>query len=69
MRRPENGFRILTRVAEELKDVAEVTDRPGKMLGRDLPMVLSPLAGFKTPAKESQPARAVAKPAEKKADS
>ena len=54
MRRPENGYRILTRVAEELKDVAEVTDRPGKMMGRDLPMVLTPLAGFKA-TKESKP--------------
>jgi len=50
MRRPENGFRILDRVAEDLKDIAEVTDRPRKMVGRDLPMILTPLAGFKSPA-------------------
>ena len=47
MRRPENGFRILNRVADELKEIAEVTDRPTKMVGRDLPMTLTPKAGFR----------------------
>jgi translation initiation factor IF-3 len=42
LRRPENGFRILDRVVEELKEVATVSDRANKLIGRDLTMVLSP---------------------------
>ncbi len=49
MRRPENGRRVLARVAEDLKDVSQITDRAGKIIGRDLTMVLSPSA----PAKKS----------------
>jgi translation initiation factor IF-3 len=44
MRRPENGFRILDRVAEELKDIAQVGDRARRLIGRDLTMTLNPLA-------------------------
>ena len=49
LRRPENGRKILDRVAKELKDVAQVTDRAGRIIGRDLTMVLSPL----TPTKKT----------------
>ncbi len=45
LRRPENGIRVLDRVAEELGDVAKVETRPGKIENRDLTMVLVPLAG------------------------
>jgi translation initiation factor IF-3 len=62
MRRPENGYRILDRVAQELKDVAEVTDRPGKMMGRDLPMVLTPIAGFKSTKEGSPPPASTPRP-------
>jgi translation initiation factor IF-3 len=53
MRRPENGFRILDRVAESLKEVGQVTDRPGKIIGRDLAMTLSPLQPAKKAAKKA----------------
>ena len=49
LRRPENGRKILDKVAEELKDVGQVTDRAGRIIGRDLTMVLSPL----TPTKKT----------------
>ena len=49
LRRPENGRKILDRVAKELKDIAQVTDRAGRIIGRDLTMVLSPL----TPTKKT----------------
>lgn len=47
MRRPENGFKLLDRVAEDLKDIAQVTDRASRLIGRDLTMVLSPLTAAK----------------------
>ncbi len=47
MRRPENGFKLLDRVTEDLKDIAQVTDRARKLIGRDLTMVLAPLATAK----------------------
>ena len=47
MRRPENGFRILDRVAEELKEIATVGDRARRLIGRDLTMTLNPLAANK----------------------
>lgn len=41
MRRPENGYKLLARVVEELKDVAEVEQMPPALLeGRDLTMLL-----------------------------
>ena len=44
MRRPENGYEILRKVREELKDVAKVDREPTPELeGRDLTMVMSPL--------------------------
>ena len=44
MRRPENGYEILRRVREELKDVAKMDREPARELeGRDLTMVLRPL--------------------------
>ncbi len=49
MRRPENGRRVLSRVADELKEVSQITDRAGRIIGRDLTMVLSPM----TPVKKS----------------
>jgi translation initiation factor IF-3 len=43
MRRPENGVALLKRVAEDLKDVANVDRMPTRLEGRDLTMVLRPL--------------------------
>ena len=44
MRRPENGYELLRRVYEELKDSAKMEREPSKELeGRDLTMVLRPL--------------------------
>ena len=44
MRRPENGYELLRRVREELKDVAKMDREPSKELeGRDLTMVLRPV--------------------------
>lgn len=43
MRRPENGIRILHRVAKELADVAKAEDMPHDVVGRDLTCTLMPL--------------------------
>jgi translation initiation factor IF-3 len=43
MRRPENGFDLLRRVAEDLADVAKVDRMPDRLEGRDLTMVMRPL--------------------------
>jgi translation initiation factor IF-3 len=43
MRRPENGFELLKRVAEDLEDVASVDRMPTRLEGRDLTMVMRPL--------------------------
>ncbi len=43
MRRPENGFELLKRVAADLEDVAHVDRMPTRLEGRDLTMVLRPL--------------------------
>ena len=43
MRRPENGFDLLRRVAEDLEDVAKVDRMPDRLEGRDLTMVMRPL--------------------------
>jgi translation initiation factor IF-3 len=41
LRRPENGYEVLSRVLQELADIAEVEQRPPETLeGRDLTMVL-----------------------------
>ncbi len=42
MRRPENGFELLRRVAEGLEDVATLDRMPDKLEGRDLTMLLRP---------------------------
>lgn len=42
MRRPENGFELLRRVADTLADIANVDRMPNKLEGRDLVMVLRP---------------------------
>jgi len=42
MRRPENGFELLQRVADALADIANVDRMPTKLEGRDLVMVLRP---------------------------
>lgn len=43
MRRPENGYELLRRVYESLKDAAKMEREPSKELeGRDLTMVLRP---------------------------
>lgn len=43
MRRPENGFDLLRRVAEDLEDIAKVDQMPSKLEGRDLTMVVRPV--------------------------
>jgi len=43
MRRPENGFELLRRVAEDLKDIAKLEKMPDRLEGRDLTMVMRPL--------------------------
>ncbi|MCU0305374.1 MAG: translation initiation factor IF-3 [Thermoanaerobaculales bacterium] len=43
MRRPENGFELLKRVAEALEDVAKLEKMPDRLEGRDLTMVMRPL--------------------------
>ena len=45
LRRPENGVKILKRVASELAKVGKVETRPGKIENRDLTMVMVPLLG------------------------
>jgi len=62
LRRPENGVRILKRVANELTDVGKVETRPGKIENRDLTMVMVPLLGVGHSVKEA--ARAAAEKAE-----
>jgi len=43
MRRPENGYKLLQRVAEGLEDIAVVDKQPPEQLtGRDLTMVVRP---------------------------
>lgn len=42
MRRPENGFDLLRRVAEDLDDIAKVDRMPTRLEGRDLTMVIRP---------------------------
>jgi len=43
MRRPENGFDLLHRVAEDLEDVGKVDQMPNRLEGRDLTMVVRPV--------------------------
>lgn len=50
MRRPENGIRVLERVAEELADVGKAERVPTEIISRDLTMTIFPL---RTPAKPS----------------
>ena len=42
MRRPENGFDLLQRVADDLADIAKVDQMPTRLEGRDLTMVVRP---------------------------
>jgi translation initiation factor IF-3 len=43
MRRPENGFDLLQRVADDLADIAKVDQMPNRLEGRDLTMVVRPV--------------------------
>jgi len=43
MRRPENGFDLLQRVADDLSDIAKVDQMPTRLEGRDLTMVVRPV--------------------------
>ncbi len=43
MRRPENGFDLLNRIAEALGDIAKVDRMPTELEGRDLTMVVRPI--------------------------
>lgn len=49
MRRPENGLRVLHRVAEALSDLGRVEDMPTQVTSRDLTMTVLPL---RQPAKK-----------------
>lgn len=49
MRRPENGFRVLERVAEDLADVGKSDPIPTQLQGRDLTLTINPI---KQPAKK-----------------
>jgi translation initiation factor IF-3 len=53
LRRPENGVKILKRVANELTDVGKVETRPGKIENRDLTMVMVPLLGIGNTVKDA----------------
>ena len=53
LRRPENGVKILKRVANEVKDVGKVETRPGKIENRDLTMVMVPILGIGNTVKEA----------------
>ncbi|MFQ5671188.1 MAG: translation initiation factor IF-3 [Acidobacteriota bacterium] len=55
LRRPENGIRVLDRVAKMLADVARVESRPSKIENRDLTMVLLPQAGVGHAVKTGEP--------------
>jgi translation initiation factor IF-3 len=55
LRRPENGVKVLDRVAQELSNVGKVESRPGKIENRDLTMVLVPLAGVGHAVKPQKP--------------
>ncbi|MFQ5767350.1 MAG: translation initiation factor IF-3 [Acidobacteriota bacterium] len=69
LRRPENGSKILDRVAESLADVGKVESRPRKIENRDMTMVMVPLAGIghssggKTARKPEKAAAPVSPPA------
>jgi translation initiation factor IF-3 len=52
---PENGRRLLDRLAEEVSDIARV-DAPAKLDGRNMTMMLSPLKDAVT-QRAPQPAR------------
>ena len=65
MRRPENGIRVLERVAEELADVGKAERVPTEIVSRDLTMTIFPLKTPSRPAapkkeKESEPAEEAA---------
>jgi translation initiation factor IF-3 len=53
LRRPENGVKILKRVAEQVKDVGKVETRPGKIENRDLTMVMVPILGIGNTVKDA----------------
>ena len=54
MRRPENGYKIIQRVAEELSDVAKIEFRPKEIVNRDLTMVLAPLVSAQAKAQKNR---------------
>jgi len=58
LRRPENGVKILKRVANELAKVGKVETRPGKIENRDLTMVMVPMLGVGHSVKDAEKAAA-----------
>jgi translation initiation factor IF-3 len=58
LRRPENGVKILKRVANELGKIGKVETRPGKIENRDLTMVMVPVLGVGHSVKEAEKAAA-----------
>lgn len=49
LRRPENGFLVLRRVAEGMKDIARVEEPPQRSSHRVASMILAPLKSAKQP--------------------
>lgn len=58
LRRPENGVKILKRVASDLANVGKVETRPGKIENRDLTMVMVPILGVGHSVKDAATAAA-----------
>ena len=68
MRRPENGIKVLQRVAEALSDVGKADNVPTDVISRDLTMTIFPLKTAKpaaTPAapKKDKPEESAPEPA------
>jgi len=53
MRRPENGFNLLKRIAEALSDIAKVDRMPTELEGRDLTMIIRPIKSHSSPKPEA----------------
>lgn len=68
MRRPENGIRVLERVAEALADVGKAEDIPQTVVSRDLTMTIFPLKQPSAPKKEEGEAESASVPETKAAE-
>ena len=68
MRRPENGIRVLERVAEELSDVGKADKVPTEIISRDLTMTIFPTKAPPKPAPKAKDAPAAERPADAPAE-